>query len=71
MAQRRRTTILQALTQPFAPPSPLVQLIKYHFDTKNCPIDIMEDFSGDTVLISACRMGRIDVVALALERGAR
>jgi ankyrin repeat protein len=31
----------------------------------------MEEFSGDTVLISACRMGRIDIVALALERGAR
>ncbi|GMI02336.1 hypothetical protein TrVE_jg14155 [Triparma verrucosa] len=48
-----------------------LEMVKFHLDQKNCPIDIMDDFSGDTVLISACRLGRIDIVNLALERGAR
>ncbi|GMI07927.1 hypothetical protein TrLO_g11614 [Triparma laevis f. longispina] len=48
-----------------------LEMVKFHLDQKNCPIDIMDDFSGDTALISACRLGRIDIVNLALERGAR
>ena len=35
-----------------------LEVVRFHLDQKNCPIDIMEDHSGDTVLISACRLGR-------------
>jgi len=40
--------------------------LRYYFDIKGCPIDFMDDESGDTVLIIACRLGLFDVARLAL-----
>ena len=40
------------------------------FDQDGCPVDIMEQSSGDTPLLLACRLGHADVVDLCLKRGA-
>ena len=38
---------------------------------EGCPIDVLEDETGDTILIAACRMGREKIVQLALKWQAR
>lgn len=39
---------------------------------RGCPVDIFEDdIKSDTILIAACRMGKVDVVKIALEGGAK
>ena len=40
--------------------------LRYYFDIKGCPVDFMDNESGDTVLIIACRLGLFDVARLAL-----
>jgi hypothetical protein len=39
--------------------------VERHFVSLNCPVDIMEDYSGDTVLLASCRMGRITIVQVS------
>ncbi|CAM9457531.1 unnamed protein product, partial [Discosporangium mesarthrocarpum] len=38
---------------------------------EGCPVDLMEDGTGDTALLLACRIGSTDLVEECLRRGAR
>lgn len=41
--------------------------LRWHLD-RGCPIDLMEESTGDTVLIVACRLGLYEVARLALHQ---
>ena len=47
-----------------------VDSLATYFDREGCPVDIMEESSGDTPLLLACRLDHADVVDLCLKRGA-
>ena len=47
-----------------------VEVFKWHLE-QGCAINFMEETTGDTALTSACRLGRTNVVELALKHGAK